>query len=65
MISRQCGQCGFGPVDHRGCSNLATHHGEVCVSGDPGVGTALFSCEREGLVERVDDVVQLPPPVSE
>ena len=30
---RQCGRCGFGPVDHRGCNNLATHHGEVCVSG--------------------------------
>lgn len=48
-----------------GAASEAVAAGEVCVSGDPGVGTALFSCEREGLVERVDDVVQLPPPVSE
>lgn len=30
---RQCGRCGFGPVDHRGCSNLRTHHMEVSVRG--------------------------------
>jgi len=25
---RQCGRCAFGPVDHTGCANLMTHHGE-------------------------------------
>ena len=29
---RQCGRCGFGPVDHRGCSDLRAHHMEVSVS---------------------------------
>ena len=24
----QCGSCGFGPIDHTRCPNLATHHGE-------------------------------------
>jgi hypothetical protein len=26
---RKCGQCGVGPVDHYGCSNLRSHHGEA------------------------------------
>merc|ERR1719362_49801 len=30
---RQCSRCGFGPVDHRGCSDLRHHHLEVSVSG--------------------------------
>merc|ERR1719331_1766936 len=30
---RQCGRCGFGPVDHRGCSDLSAHHMEVSVTG--------------------------------
>eukprot|EP00927_Polykrikos_kofoidii_P085473 TRINITY_DN9309_c0_g1_i1.p1 TRINITY_DN9309_c0_g1~~TRINITY_DN9309_c0_g1_i1.p1 ORF type:complete len:552 (-),score=34.83 TRINITY_DN9309_c0_g1_i1:247-1770(-) len=30
---RQCARCGFGPVDHRGCSNLQTHHTEITTSG--------------------------------
>lgn len=30
---RQCARCGFGPVDHRGCSNLRSHHMEVSVRG--------------------------------
>ncbi|KAK3258540.1 hypothetical protein CYMTET_32421 [Cymbomonas tetramitiformis] len=25
---RQCGCCGYGPVDHSGCSDLRAHHGE-------------------------------------
>ncbi|KAK3245051.1 hypothetical protein CYMTET_45364 [Cymbomonas tetramitiformis] len=25
---RRCGCCGFGPVDHTGCSDLFAHHGE-------------------------------------
>jgi hypothetical protein len=29
---RQCAACAFGPVDHRGCANLVTHHGERGVS---------------------------------
>eukprot|EP00401_Gymnodinium_catenatum_P038916 CAMPEP_0117545280 /NCGR_PEP_ID=MMETSP0784-20121206/46013_1 /TAXON_ID=39447 /ORGANISM="" /LENGTH=740 /DNA_ID=CAMNT_0005342121 /DNA_START=207 /DNA_END=2429 /DNA_ORIENTATION=- len=30
---RQCAQCGFGPVDYRGCANLRAHHMEVAVRG--------------------------------
>jgi len=30
---RQCARCGFGPVDHSGCSNLQTHHMEIVVGG--------------------------------
>merc|ERR1719491_559552 len=30
---RQCARCGFGPVDHRGCSNLRTHHLEIRAGG--------------------------------
>ncbi|CAH0366292.1 unnamed protein product, partial [Pelagomonas calceolata] len=26
--ARQCGGCGFGPIDHMACNNLRTHHGE-------------------------------------
>jgi hypothetical protein len=26
---RKCGQCGVGPVDHIGCGNLRSHHGEA------------------------------------
>ncbi|CAE8642648.1 unnamed protein product [Polarella glacialis] len=31
--ARQCGRCGFGPVDHRGCSDLSSHHMEISVRG--------------------------------
>ena len=30
---RQCGRCGFGPVDHAGCSDLRYHHLEVSMRG--------------------------------
>jgi len=30
---RQCARCGFGPVDHRGCSDLRTHHMEITTGG--------------------------------
>ena len=30
---RQCGRCGFGPVDHSGCSDLRYHHMEIRVRG--------------------------------
>lgn len=30
---RQCARCGFGPIDHQGCDNLRTHHGEVMAGG--------------------------------
>jgi len=26
--ARQCGKCGYGPVDHFACDNLRSHHGE-------------------------------------
>ena len=26
--ARQCGKCGFGPVEHFACGNLETHHGQ-------------------------------------
>merc|ERR1712048_8747 len=28
--ARQCGRCNFGPVDHKACANLRSHHGQ-CV----------------------------------
>eukprot|EP00928_Gymnodinium_smaydae_P005628 TRINITY_DN11910_c0_g7_i1.p1 TRINITY_DN11910_c0_g7~~TRINITY_DN11910_c0_g7_i1.p1 ORF type:complete len:813 (-),score=50.79 TRINITY_DN11910_c0_g7_i1:238-2583(-) len=42
---RQCGRCAFGPVDHRGCSNLSTHHHEVSVRGG-GRSQASNACPR-------------------
>ncbi|CAK9088183.1 Uncharacterized protein SCF082_LOCUS41646 [Durusdinium trenchii] len=30
---RQCGRCGFGPVDHQGCDSLSTHHNETTSRG--------------------------------
>ena len=36
----QCAACGTGPVDHGGCSDLFSHHGEVDDRG----GTASNSC---------------------
>lgn len=36
----QCSDCGFGPVDHGGCSDLFSHHGEV----DAGGGVASNAC---------------------
>lgn len=40
---RQCGRCAFGPIDHAGCNNLATHHGQVTV-GRPAVSNACPRC---------------------
>jgi len=44
---RQCGRCGFGPVDHAGCDSLNSHHGEVAMAGG---GSILVSnaCPRCG-----------------
>ena len=40
----QCASCGFGPVDHGGCSDLFSHHGEVDDEG----GTASNACPSCG-----------------
>jgi hypothetical protein len=34
----QCGSCGFGPVDHKACADLRTHHGEAWAAGGGGKG---------------------------
>ena len=44
----QCGYCGFGPVDHAGCHDLASHHGE---STGVGQGRISNSCPRCGRFE--------------
>lgn len=31
--ARQCGRCGFGPVDHMACFDLRAHHGQVVGRG--------------------------------
>ncbi|CAE7473305.1 unnamed protein product, partial [Symbiodinium pilosum] len=41
---RQCGRCGFGPVDHRGCSDLSAHHGEVSIPGGAAVSNQCPRC---------------------
>ncbi|CAE7486764.1 unnamed protein product [Symbiodinium natans] len=41
---RQCGRCGFGPVDHRGCSNLSAHHGEVSIPGGAAISNQCPRC---------------------
>jgi ubiquitin len=38
--ARQCGSCGYGPVDHFRCSNLGTHHGQG------GVNNACPRCKH-------------------
>ncbi|CAJ1389900.1 unnamed protein product [Effrenium voratum] len=44
---RQCGRCGLGPIDHRGCSNLRSHHGE-----QDGGGVVSNACPRCGWFAR-------------
>ena len=41
--ARQCGGCGFGPIDHMACNNLRTHHGE-----QRGPGRINNACPRCG-----------------
>ena len=42
----QCGSCGFGPIDHTRCHNLATHHGEKGFRGQGGqISNACPRCE--------------------
>eukprot|EP00439_Symbiodinium_sp_Y106_P075405 s923_g14.t4 len=41
---RQCGRCGFGPVDHRGCSDLSAHHGEVSIPGGAAISNRCPRC---------------------
>lgn len=48
----QCAKCGFGPVDHHHCGDLASHHGEIDA---PGV-QASNACPRCGwFAEDLDD----------
>ena len=44
---RQCGRCGFGPVDHAGCDSLNSHHGEVAMAGG-GSNLVSNACPRCG-----------------
>lgn len=39
---------GFGPVDHRGCDSLRTHHGEVATDRGGGGGHISNACPRCG-----------------
>ena len=41
--SYQCGSCGFGPVSHTNCYDLAAHHGEAGEGGGR-VNNACPSC---------------------
>lgn len=41
--ARQCGGCGFGPIDHVGCADLQRHHGE-----STGRGTISNACPKCG-----------------
>ena len=45
---RQCGRCGFGPVDHSGCDSLSSHHGEVAVARGNGANLVSNACPRCG-----------------
>ena len=47
---RQCCRCGFGPVDHAGCTDLRAHHGEVAVRA--GAGRARRQPEARAICER-------------
>ena len=42
--ARQCGGCGFGPIDHGWCGDLRAHHGEVRRGG----GRISNACPRCG-----------------
>ena len=41
--ARQCGSCGFGPVEHMACGDLAAHHGELR-AGDVRIDNACPAC---------------------
>lgn len=45
---RQCGRCGFGPVDHAGCDSLSSHHGEVAMGRSSGANLVSNACPRCG-----------------
>ena len=45
---RQCGRCGFGPVDHSGCDSLSSHHGEVAVARGSAANLVSNACPRCG-----------------
>jgi hypothetical protein len=45
---RQCGRCGFGPVDSTGCHDLRTHHGDVAVAADGNSSQISNACPRCG-----------------
>jgi len=41
----QCAGCGFGPIDHFGCSDLEAHHGEQAYNGDCAVDNSCPKCQ--------------------
>ena len=42
--ARQCGSCGFGPVEHMACSDLAAHHGELRAGAGARIDNACPAC---------------------
>jgi hypothetical protein len=45
---RQCGSCGFGPVDLSGCRCLASHHGQRTGNGAGGASVVSNACSSCG-----------------
>jgi hypothetical protein len=45
---RQCGSCGFGPVDLSGCRCLASHHGQRTGNGAGGASVVSNACPSCG-----------------
>ena len=46
LAGDRCARCGFGPVDHAGCSDLRAHHGQVAVAHDGGRDHVSNACPR-------------------
>ena len=42
--ARQCGRCGFGPVELAGCDDLASHHGQVMSGSSVPIDNACRRC---------------------
>ena len=42
--AKQCGRCGAGPVMHRACSNLRTHHGDRAKDGRGHIDNSCRQC---------------------
>jgi ribosomal protein L37E len=47
---KRCCACGFGPVEHAGCSDLRTHHGQPLLGGVGRPSTVSNACPHCGFV---------------